>query len=103
MFIFQNLKKFFWLYCTRKSVPPPLFTLSLPIQNKKPSKKPIRLGGLGKRNQFLEVELKLCSCLFLVVDDALERPGRLRGGWVEGGNVRIGKERGIRKRAGGLI
>lgn len=33
----------------------------------------------------------------------MERPGRLRGGWVEGGNVRIGKERGIRKRAGGLI
>lgn len=49
MFIFQNLKKFFWLYCTRKSVPPPLFTLSLPIQNKKPSKKAYKTRRAGEK------------------------------------------------------
>lgn len=47
----------------------------------------MRLGGLGKRNQFLEVELKLCSCLFLVVDAAWKG----RGG-CGGDNARTGKE-----------
>lgn len=50
----------------------PLFSLSLPLQNKK-KKKPLticKIRGLRKRNRFLEVELKLYSCLFLVVDAA---------------------------------
>ena len=60
MFIFQDLNFFFFFGCialgnlSHSSI----FSFS-PYTNKKPSTKPVRLGGLGKRNRFLEVELKL--------------------------------------------
>uniref|UniRef100_A0A8C2R8D7 Dynein light chain n=1 Tax=Capra hircus TaxID=9925 RepID=A0A8C2R8D7_CAPHI len=57
---FSRLKFFFFFGCIALGnlSHSSLFSFS-PYTNKKPSTKPVRLGGLGKRNRFLEVELKL--------------------------------------------
>lgn len=61
------------MYCTRKSLSPLSFLFLSLYKIKKKKKQPstiCKIRGLRKRNRFLEVELKLYSCLFLVVDAA---------------------------------